>query len=174
MNRRAEMLASRVEEGAAGLAAFAEGLSDAEWELPVTATDARTVGQIVNHVALVYPVELDLARGIASGKALTEVTWEVVANLNAGHAREYPKVTKAEALARLRMNSREAAEAIRGFTDEQLDQAAPFGLSYDAPVTAQFVLEDHPVRHSWHHLARIKACVERTRSANAKGTAVSA
>jgi hypothetical protein len=41
-------------------------------------------------------------------------------------------------------------------TDEQLDTAAPFGLSFDAPVTAQFVIEDHALRHSWHHLARIK------------------
>jgi hypothetical protein len=50
---------------------------------------------------------------------------------------------------------------VRGFTDEQLDQAAPFGLSYGAPVTAQFVIEDHAVRHSWHHLARIRTAVGR-------------
>ncbi len=31
MSRRAELLADRIEEGAAGLAAFAEGLSEAEW-----------------------------------------------------------------------------------------------------------------------------------------------
>jgi len=70
-------------------------------------------------------------------------------------------VTKAEALSLLRKNSRDAAEAVRAFTDEQLDNAAPFGLSYDAPVTAQFVVEDHAVRHSWHHLARIRTAVGR-------------
>ena len=43
------------------------------------------------------------------------------------------------------------------FTDEQLDTAAPFSLSYGAPMTAQFVIEDHALRHSWHHLARIRA-----------------
>jgi len=163
MNRRAEMLASRVEEGAAGLAAFVEELSDAEWTMAVSATDRRTIGQIVNHVALVYPVELDLARAIAGGNAV-DATWEVVAELNAGHAREYPRVTKAEALDRLRENSRAAAAAVRGFTDQQLDQAAAFGLSYGAPMTAQFVLEDHAVRHSWHHLARIKKAVEQSRT----------
>ena len=31
VGRRAESLADRIEEGAAGLAAFAEGLSEAEW-----------------------------------------------------------------------------------------------------------------------------------------------
>ncbi len=56
----------------------------------------------------------------------------------------------------LRRNSREAAAAVRAFTDDELDRAAPFSLSYGAPVTAQFVIEDHALRHSWHHLARIR------------------
>lgn len=161
MSRRAELLAARVEEGAAGLAAFVETLSEAEWQTPISAADRRTVGQVVNHVALVYPVEIDLARGIASGKALPEVTWQVVAGLNAGHAHEHAKVTRAAALELLRTNSRQAAAAIRAFSDEELDQAAPFGLSFNAPVTAQFVVEDHAVRHSWHHLARIRAVLGR-------------
>jgi hypothetical protein len=161
MSRRAELLAARIEEGAAGLAAFVEPLSDAEWATPTSATDRRTVGQIVNHVALVYPIEVDLARAIASGKAVTDVTWEVVADMNAGHARDYAKVTKAEALDLLHKNSRAAAEKVRAFSDEELDNAAPFSLSFGAPVTAQFVIEDHPVRHSWHHLSRIRTALGR-------------
>jgi uncharacterized damage-inducible protein DinB len=161
MNRRAELLASRIEEGSAGLAAFVEGLSDSEWRTPTSSTDSRTVGQIVNHVALVYPIEVDLARAIAGGNAVTDVTWEVVADLNAGHARDHAGVTKAEALTLLRKNSTEAAAAVRGFTDQQLDQAAPFSLSFGAPVTAQFVIEDHALRHSWHHLARIRKALGR-------------
>ncbi len=161
MSRRAELLANRIEEGSAGLAAFAEGLSDAQWGAPTSPTDRRTVGQIVNHVALVYPIEVDLARAIAGGNAVTDVTWEVVANLNAGHARDHATVTKTDALELLHKNSREAAKAVRGFTDEQLDQAAPFSLSYGAPVTAQFVVEDHAVRHSWYHLARIRTALGR-------------
>jgi hypothetical protein len=39
-HRRAELLADRILEGAAGLAAFAEELSEAEWRTPVSATDA--------------------------------------------------------------------------------------------------------------------------------------
>jgi hypothetical protein len=161
MIRRAESLAARIEQGAAGLATFAEGLSDAEWETPTSPTDRRTVGQIVNHVALVYPIEVDLARAIASGNAVTDVTWQVVAELNAGHAREHAQVTKAEALELLRTNSRDAADSVRAFKDEELDRAAPFSLSFGAPVTAQFVVEDHAVRHSWHHLARIRTAVGR-------------
>jgi hypothetical protein len=161
MGRRAESLAARIEEGADGLAAFAEGVSETEWGIPISATDRRTVGQVVNHVALVYPTEIDLARSIADGKSVTDVTWQVVAELNANHASEHSKVTKAAALDLLRQNSRQASEAVHTFSDEQLDRAAPLSLSFGAPVTAQFVLEDHAVWHSWHHLARIRTTLDR-------------
>lgn len=96
-----------------------------------------------------------------STNSTTDVTWEVVANINAKHACEYAKVTKAATLELLRRNSRDAAAAVRAFTDEELDRAAPFSLSFGAPVTAQFVIEDHAMRHSWHHLARIRETLGR-------------
>jgi len=160
-HRRAEALAERIEEGAAGLAAFAEQLSEAEWALPVSATDRRPIGVIVHHVASVYPLEVEAARAIAAGKAVTDVTWDVIANMNAKHALEEAGTSKAATLELLRRNSREAAAAVRTFTDAELDQAAPFSLSFGAPVTAQFVIEDHALRHSWHHLARIRKAVGR-------------
>jgi hypothetical protein len=163
MGRRSESLADRIEEGAAGLAAFAEGLSEAEWRTPLSGSggDRRSIGVIVHHVASVYPIEIDLARTIASGKPVTDVTWEAVAEMNAKHASDHAGVTKAAALELLRRNSRQAAAAVRAFTDHELDQAAPFSLSFAAPVTAQFVVEDHALRHSWHHLARIRKALGR-------------
>src|SRR5581483_5916895 len=155
VSRRSPLLADRIEEGAALLAAFAEGLSEEEWRTPVSRTDRRSVGLIVHHVASMYPIEIDVARAIAAGKAVTEVTWEAVAQLNVQHAHEHAEETKTSALELLRRNSREAADAVREFTDEELDRAAPFSLSFGAPVTAQFVIEDHALRHSWHHLAQI-------------------
>ena len=163
VGRRAELLAGRIEEGAAVLADLAEGFSEAEWCAPVSESgkNGRSVGVIVHHVASVYPIEIDLARTVASGKAVADVTWEVVAELNAKHAHEHARVTKADALELLRRNSRQAADAVRAFTDDELDRAAPFSLSYGAPVTAQFVIEDHAMRHSWHHLARIRKALGR-------------
>jgi hypothetical protein len=157
MSHRAESLAARLEAGATLLADLAEGLTEAEWNTRVR--DGRTVGVIVHHVASMYPIELEAARIIASGKPFAGVTWENIADLNAQHAREHVGVAKAAALALLRQNSREAAAAVRRFSDAELDTAAPFSLSFDAPMTAQFVLEDHAVRHSWHHLARIRAAL---------------
>src|SRR6476660_8785397 len=143
VGRRAASLADRIEEGAAGLAAFVEGLSEAEWRAPVpeSGRDGRSVGVIVHHVASVYPIEIDLARTVASGKTVANVTWEVVAELNAKHAHEQAGVTKAAALELLRRNSREAAAAVRAFTDDELDRATPFSLSFGAPMTTQFVIE---------------------------------
>ena len=158
---RSAALADRIVEGAELLATFAEGLTDAEWATPVTATDKRTVGVIVHHVANMYPIEIGAVRAIAGGNAVTDVTWDAVAQINADHAAEKSGVTKSEAIELLRKNSVEAAEAVRAMTDEELDTAAPFSLSYGAPVTAQFVIEDHPLRHPWHHLFRIKKAIGR-------------
>jgi len=45
---------------------------------------------------------------------------------------------------------------VRKFSDDQLDHAEAFSLNAGAPLTAQFVIEDHALRHSWHHLAKIQ------------------
>jgi DinB superfamily len=162
MTRRVDSLADRIEEGAGRLAEFVEGLSEAEWRTPISTNgDRRSVGVVVHHVAAVYPIEMGLARAVADGKPPADVTWEAIASMNANHASEQANVTKAQALDLLRRNSREAAAALRQWKDEDLDRAVPLALAYGAPVTAQFVLEDHPVRHSWHHLARIRKALGR-------------
>lgn len=158
---RAAALADRIEAGAAALAAFAEQLSGTEWQTPVSTTDGRTVGVIVHHVASMYPIEVDVARKVAVGTPVLDVTWEAVAGINAAHARENRAITKGVALDLLRRNSREAAAAVRQFSDAELDRAAPFSLSFGAPMTAQFVIEDHALRHSWHHLAGIRKALGR-------------
>jgi len=155
MSKRASVLADRIQQGAANLAAFAESLSDAEWQVVVPG-DGRTVGVTVHHVANMYPIEIGAVQAIAGGNAVKDVTWDAVAQINADHAAENSGVTKSDAIQLLRKNAADAADAVRGMTDEQLDTAAPFSLSYGAPVTAQFVIEDHPLRHAWHHLFRIK------------------
>jgi ribonuclease HI len=65
-------------------------------------------------------------------------------------------VSKEEALDLLRRNSAAAAAAIRALSDAELDRAVTVSLYGDAPLTCQFFLEDHAVRHSYHHLAKIR------------------
>jgi hypothetical protein len=159
MSKRTEALATRLEQGALAMANFANTLSDAEWEMR-TPKDGRKVGVIVHHVASVYPIELQLARQVAAGKAVVGVTSATIDEMNAQHARLQDRVTKEPTLELLRRNSAAAADAIRVLTDEDLDRAAPVSLYSDAPLTCQFILEDHAVRHSYHHLARLRAALK--------------
>lgn len=160
MSRRAGALADRLEQGARALAAFARDLTDAEWETRLP-KDGRKVGVVVHHVASVYPIEIELAQALAAGQPITGVTWDVVHAMNAGHAKDHDDATKEAALTLLAANSAAAAAAIRVLSDEQLDAAATNSLYGDAPLTCQHMLEDHAVRHSFHHLARIKAALAR-------------
>jgi hypothetical protein len=158
---RAQALAERLEDGARALAAFASTLTDAEWSRPFGTTDKRKIGVIVHHVASIYPLEIQLAQVLATGKPITDVTWDAVAQVNAGHAKENDGATKAAALELLARNSAAAADAIRALTDAQLAKAAPVSLYGDAPLTCQFFLEDHAVRHSYHHLAKLRKALGR-------------
>src|SRR5947209_3924372 len=128
MNKRAQALADRIEQGADALAAFARTLSPAEWKTPLP-KDGRPIGVVVHHVASVYPIEVQLAQTLASGKPIAGVTWDAIDKMNADHAREHAAVEKAEALDLLRRNSRDAAAAIRTISDEALDRAAPVSLN---------------------------------------------
>lgn len=160
MSKRANALAERIEQGAQALATLAESLSEAEWQT-IVPNEGRTVGVLIHHVASVYPLEVELAQGLAAGKPIAGVTWDAVAHMNAGHAQEHAAAGKQETLELLRQNSKLAANAIRQFSDEELDSAAPVSLNADAPLTAQFFVEDHALRHSFHHLASIQAVLNR-------------
>jgi DinB family protein len=158
--RRSAALADRLERGARSLIELAEKLSDAEWQTRIP-RDGRKVGVVVHHVASMYPLEIELAQALAEGKPIAGVTWDDVHALNAKHATDHDQVTRSEAIALLRSNSAAAAAAVLQFSEEQLDRAAPVSLNSDAPLTCQFFVEDHALRHSYHHLARIRSALGR-------------
>lgn len=153
---RANALAERLEQGAAALIAFARGLTDAQWQARVPG-DGRKVGVVVHHVGSVYPIEIQLAQALAAGNPISGVTWQNVHDMNAGHAKEHDAVTKDAAIALVQENSAAAAAAIRQLTEAELDRAAANSLYAGAPLTCQHMLEDHAVRHSFHHLAKLQA-----------------
>src|SRR5689334_13232829 len=155
---RAAQLATRLERGAQALLVFASGLSDEEWRTPLPG-DGRAVGVVVHHVASVYPVEVTLAQRMAHGEAIRDLTMRDIHEMNARHATEHAGATRADTLALLAANAGSAATVVRTFTDEQLATAVTVSLYADAELTSQFVLEDHAVRHSLHHLARIRTAL---------------
>ena len=156
---RAEALAYRLEQGIDALIAFATTLTDKQWQTAIP-KDGRKVGVVVHHVASVFPIEIQLAQALAKGQAIAGVTWDDVHAMNAKHAQDNAAVTKQEAIELLRQNSAAAAAAIRALSDEELANAATNSLYADAPLTCQHMLEDHAVRHCYHHLAKIQAAVK--------------
>ena len=120
---------------------------------------------MVHHVGDMYPLEMQVARLLAAGKPVEGVTPDLVAEVNAKHAKEFDGVTREAAIDFVRTNSAAAAAEIRKLTDAELDRAATLSYNADAPLTCQFWLEDHPVRHAYHHLARMKAALQSERRA---------
>ena len=163
MSTRSEVLARRLEQGVQELTDLAKTLSDEQWQARVP-HDNRKIGVVVHHVATMYPIEIQLAQQMAAGQAVAGVTWDAVHEMNAAHAREFDTVTKADALALLQKHSSAAADAVRAFTDEQLDRVVRLSLNNDDIRSCQFMLEDHAVGHAWHHLEGIRAALRKSAS----------
>lgn len=159
-HRRSQVLAERIDRGARELIALADGLTPAEWATRLP-KDGRKIGVIVHHVASMYPIEMQFALTLASGRPIEGITWDDVHALNGKHAIEHDGVTKDAAIALLRENSRSASAAVRVLSNAELDTAAPVSLNEDAPLTCQFFIEDHPLRHSFHHLKLIRQALGR-------------
>lgn len=160
MSERAKALASRIEQGAEALASLVEGMSEEEWKT-IVPNEGREVGILVHHVAVLYQIEVDLASQLASGKPIEGVTWDVVDGMNAEHANEHSHVDRGEVLKLLRENAKVAADRVRGFSDAELDNAEKVSLNANAPLTAQFFIEDHALRHSFAHLESIQAALNK-------------
>ncbi len=157
---KADALAERLQAGADALVALATGLSDEEWRKPIPG-DGRKIGVVVHHVGFMYLLEMKFAGQLAGGEPIVGVTMKDIDAVNAKHALDFDGVGKEEAISFVRTNSRDAADGIRALSDRELDTALPISLYGDAPLTCQFFLEDHPVRHSYHHVARIRAALQR-------------
>ena len=106
------------------------------------------------------PTEVDFVRQLASGQTISGVTPETIDEGNAQHAREHADPDKAGTLELLRRNSALAAEVIGALSDEELDRVTPISLYRYTPLSTQYYIEDHPVRHSYHHLTTIQSAFD--------------
>jgi len=158
MSKRAEALAERIAEGHRELMATIEGLSETAWRV-YCPNEERSVGVVVHHLASMLPAELDMIRAVASGQPIVGVTPKMVDQMNAQHGKAHADCTIEETLDLLRRNSALVVDGIRELTDAQLDQAAPVSLHWSAPLTAQYLIEEHPLSHIYRHLASIRAAL---------------
>lgn len=160
MESRSEALAERILQGAQELADFAKGCSDEDWQT-ICPNEERTVGVLVHHVGNSYVAELGAIKTLVEGKGLTGVTWDMVDAGNAKHASDNARVTKDDALAILEEKSRMMADFVRELGDDALDATGSISLNWNAPLTAQYFIEEHPVSHPFRHLSSIREALGR-------------
>jgi hypothetical protein len=158
MATRSEVLAQRVEQGAQALISAVEDLSPEQWTTYCD-NEKRTVGVLVHHVGTMYPLEAGAVQTLAADGGLPGLTWTAVDGMNAEHAVANADVDKETAIALVRSNVAAAANAVRNLTDNELDRVAPISLNWDAPLSVQFFIEQHPVGHPYLHLESINAAL---------------
>ncbi len=151
MSDRANTFADRIEQGAESLAVYIEGFSEAEWNT-IVPNEKRSVGTLAHHVASMYQAEVELTLQLAAGDPIKGLTFDDIDEINANHA----QVDKKDTLNFLHESSKKTANRVRELSDTELDTAAAVSLNADAPLTTQFFIEDHPLRHSFQHLESIR------------------
>ena len=130
---------------ATALAAFAATLSETEWETRVPTTDGRSASWCITWPAICRSSFTSRSYSPPATQSPI-VAWDAVHAMNRAHAAKHDDVTKEATLALLAQSSAAAAAAIRALSETELDRAAPVSLNGDAPLTCQFMLEDHAVR----------------------------
>jgi hypothetical protein len=158
MATRASVLADRVKQGAENLISAVENLTDAQWQTPC-GDERRSVGVLVHHVGTMYPVEASVAKQLAETGGLPGVDWAAVDGINAEHAANHATPDKAETIAMVRENVRVAVDAVNALSDADLDRLAPNALAWNAPMTVQNFVENHPIAHPYIHLESIRAAL---------------
>jgi hypothetical protein len=153
MPSRAETLADQFEAANNETIAQVETCSDAVWKAP-TPNDGRTVAAVAYHIADGHTGILGLVQSLANGEPLRRITPEQLDQGNAQQAELHANANKAEVVQALRQNGANAAGAVRGLSDEQLDRSGAFAGS---EWSCQQMIERVLIGHVRDHLGTIRA-----------------
>jgi DinB superfamily len=157
MASRAQALAEQFAKANSDFIATVERCTDSQWKT-VTAGEKWSVGVVAHHVAQGHRGIADAARMLASGQPLPHLTFEMIHQGNAEHAKQHANTTKEETLGLLCDGGAHAASVVRGLSDEQLDRSGKV-LADVPPMSAQQFIERILIGHVHEHLGNIKAAI---------------
>jgi hypothetical protein len=158
MSQRAHELATAFERTNDELIAAIERCSDEQlravcdgegWPAVVTA----------HHLALSYQAIAGLACNIANGQPLPPLTFEMLDQMNAEHAKAYADVSREETLAVMRREGAAAAASVRALSDEQLDRSAALEFVGGQTWSAADMIENGLIGHVKDHGGSIKTAL---------------
>jgi hypothetical protein len=149
-DRNAAEYAAAIASARQRLIGFADGCSDQDWGSSPLDGDPRPVGVVVDHVAHAYEYITGWLRQILDGQAV-KVTSEIVDGLNADHAGEAAKLSRAEAIDHLTRSGDALIALMAGLDAGQLD-ADEGRVRLFAQIS---------IRHADDHRADIEAALGR-------------
>jgi uncharacterized damage-inducible protein DinB len=152
MSERAQTLAQQLEQANHDLIRTIEGLTDAQWQAK-TPGDGRSVGVVAHHVATSHKAVAGLAKAVAHGQSVPNLTMDMIHQGNAAHATEHAHCTKAETLALLRQHGAAAVATVRAFGDAELDRTVTFPMG---TLSVAQVVERVMTGHAQDHHGTIR------------------
>lgn len=158
MSERANNLGDQLSAVVDDVIATVSSIPDGKWTA-FCEPEQCTVAALASHIgSSASGVMSFLVQPLAEGEPTPPITAEHVHAGNAQNANENANRSKAEALAEIRANGDAAVAAVRGYSDEQLDNTAVLFFS-PQPVTTEFVIENALVNHLREHLDSLKAAI---------------
>jgi mycothiol maleylpyruvate isomerase-like protein len=159
MAARAEALAKQFETKVQEATAVLDRLSEADWK-KTTSAEKWPVGVVAHHLAGAHEPIAGIIKGVASGQSRPSLTMDQLHEMNAKHAQEHAKCTKAETLALHKKGAAAAASVLRGLSDAELGKTGAV-LAGMPPMTAEQVVSGVLLQHIDEHLGSIRAAVGR-------------
>lgn len=156
-NQRAEDLARRFEEANAQLIATIEGCPDDRWFVQCE-DGGRTVAIVAHHVASGHVPIAEWVQSLAAGQPVS-VAPDMIHRANDAHALRFANVSRDDTVDLLRTTGQQAADIVRGLTDEQLERSAPVAILGGNEVRAIDLAERILIGHINAHVADIRAAI---------------
>jgi hypothetical protein len=154
MGEKSEELARRLEATVQEVVAVIEKLSDEDWS-KVTEPEKWTVGVTGHHLAGALGAVAGMVAALASGRSQGAFPATRLDEMNASHARDFARCTKAETLALLKQGGTTTAAVLRGLTDDQLARSGT--VFTDAPpMTVEQLVDLGLFGHIKEHLGSIR------------------
>ena len=157
MAARAEALAKRFEDASQALADAIRRLGDAEWK-KTTSAEKWTVGVVAHHMAGGHEGIAGIIKTVAGGQSISNFTMDMLHDMNAKHAQEHAKATKAETVALHKKSAAAAAAVLRGLSDTDLAKSGTV-LTGMPPMSVEQVVGGILLNHIDEHLKSIRATV---------------
>jgi len=157
MAAQGEALAKQFDVKAQEATTVLERLSDADWK-KTTSAEKWTVGVVAHHMAGAHEAIAGIVKTVASGQSMPNFTMDMLHDLNAKHAQEHAKATKAETVALHKKSAAAAAAVLRGLSDADYAKSGTV-IAGLPPMSAEQVVGGILLRHIEEHLGSIRATI---------------